>query len=167
LFFVFQRGQHDFLTLRTGAQIASVADSQNIAIRPQARPEFFAEVATCACEQKSRKFEGAGWRIEHGFLSSNRVQVSLAFEALGKCCGTVAQYVLIGTNRNKQAALSHVMFGQSFIARQNARRFARGFDADGAAQMRPQAYLFVACANGVFEFVVNRLHEGVSLEVDL
>ena len=93
--------------------------------------------------------------------------MSLAFEALGKACGTVAKNGLIGTNPLKKAPLSHVIFGQSFNARQNARRFARGFDADGATQMRPQAYLFVACANGVFEFVVNRLHEGVSLEVDL
>ena len=43
---------------------------------------------------------------------------------------------------------------------------SQNFDADGAAQMRPQANLFLACANGVFEFVVNGLHVAGSLEVD-
>jgi hypothetical protein len=32
---------------------------------------------------------------------------------------------------------------------------SQNFDADGAAQMGPQANLFLTTANGLFEFVVN------------
>jgi len=42
-----------------------VADAEHIAISLEAGPEFFAQIAASASEQKARKFERAGWGIEH------------------------------------------------------------------------------------------------------
>ncbi len=41
----------------------------------------------------------------------------------------------------------------------------QNFDADGTAQMRPQANLFLTTLNGVFEFVVDRLHVVMTVEI--
>ena len=88
-----------------------------------------AKIAARACEQKSRKFKGTGWWIEHEFLSSNFLEVQLAFDTLKQCCCTVTKYILIGTNGHKEATLRHIMFGQSFVTCEDACRFAAGFDA--------------------------------------
>jgi len=39
----------------------------------------------------------------------------------------------------------------------------QNFNADGTAQMGPQANLFLTTANSVLEFVVNVLHDVVSM----
>jgi hypothetical protein len=43
----------------------------------------------------------------------------------------------------------------------------QNLDADGATQMRPEAYLLITTLDGLFEFVVNALHDHLFIEVVL